>query len=76
MELPRYESEGAPTGVKEAADDGGGGPAGVVDGLSPKGYLPDPKRWLLSGVEGGRLSSSSGKAKVGIVMELERPGVA
>lgn len=66
MELPRYESEGAPAGVKEAAEDGGGGPAGVVEGLSPNIGLPEPNRCPLSGVEGGRLSSSSGKAKVGI----------
>jgi len=35
IELPIKESEGAPAGVKLLADDGGGGPAGVVDGFSP-----------------------------------------
>lgn len=41
MELPRYESEGAPAGVKDATEDGGGGPAGVVDGRSPKVGSPE-----------------------------------
>lgn len=54
MELPRYESEGAPAGVKDAADEGGGGPAGVVDGLlSPRKI---PRTWgVLAGVEGSGL---------------------
>lgn len=49
MELPKYDSEGAPAGVNEAADEGGGGgPAGVVDGC------PSMKRLL--GVAGALLS--------------------
>ena len=35
MELPRYESDGAPAGVKLPTDEGGG-PAGVVEGSFPK----------------------------------------
>lgn len=55
MELPRYEAEGAPAGVKLAAEEGGGGPAGVVEGLSPKKLIELPRE-LRSGVEGGELS--------------------
>ncbi len=47
MELPRYDAEGAPAGVKLAADHGGG-PAGVVDGTMD--------RELRSGVDGDELS--------------------
>lgn len=32
-ELPYVVDGGGPWGVKEAAEEGGGGPAGVVDGL-------------------------------------------
>lgn len=32
IELLRYDGEGFPAGVNDPADDGGGGPAGVVDG--------------------------------------------
>jgi hypothetical protein len=39
-ELPMYETEGAPAGVKEAAEDGGGGPAGVVEGFSARKEKP------------------------------------
>jgi hypothetical protein len=55
MELPRYEADGAPAGVKLAAEEGGGASAGVVDGLAPK-KLTDPPRELREGVEGGELS--------------------
>lgn len=59
-----YEAEGAPAGVKLAAEDGGG-PAGVVDGSSPrrKGFdVPRAPRALRrSGVDGGELSSGTEK---------------
>jgi hypothetical protein len=35
-----YETEGAPAGVKEAAEDGGGGPAGDVEGFSARKEKP------------------------------------
>lgn len=57
MELPRYEAVGAPTGVKLAADDGGGGPAGVVDGLVAN--MSKDRVELRSGVEGGELSGTA-----------------
>ena len=50
MELPRKEAEGAPAGVKDATDDGGG-PAGVVD--------RSPRSECLVGVEGMELSPLS-----------------
>lgn len=49
-----YEADGAPAGVKEAAEDGGGGPAGVVEGLSARNEKPVP-RPNLSGVDGAGL---------------------
>ena len=49
-----YEAEGAPAGVKVAAEDGGG-PAGVVEGLLPKLKRPDADREPRSGVDGGSL---------------------
>lgn len=55
MELSRNEVVGAPAGVKLAAEDGGGGPAGVVDGLSAN-MLNEALRELRSGVEGAELS--------------------
>ena len=51
MELPRNEAVGAPAGVNDAAEEGGG-PAGVVEGLSPRNEKPEPRGWFLSGVEG------------------------
>lgn len=36
-----YEADGAPAGVKEATEEGGG-PAGVVEGLSPRKENPVP----------------------------------
>jgi hypothetical protein len=60
MELCKKEGEGSPAGVKEGADDGGGGPAGVVLGCSPvkeKKALGAP-RWLRCGVA-GELGSGS-----------------
>lgn len=44
-ELPNMDEGGCPRGVKECAEDGGGGPAGVVEGLDA--------RLLRPGVEGG-----------------------
>jgi hypothetical protein len=41
MELPKNEAVGAPAGVKEATEEGGG-PAGVVEGLSPRKENPVP----------------------------------
>jgi hypothetical protein len=49
-----YESDGAPAGVKEAAEDGGG-PAGVVEGLSARKEKPVPRPFL-SGVDGAGLA--------------------
>jgi hypothetical protein len=49
-ELPRYEADGAPAGVKLAAEEGGGGPAGVVDTWLAANMSNEPLR---SGVEGG-----------------------
>ena len=51
IELPRYEAEGAPAGVKLPAEDGGG-PAGVVEGSLPRNGFDRPREFL-SGVEGG-----------------------
>ena len=48
MELPRNDGEGAPAGVNEWLEEGGG-PAGVVDGSVPKLNLPLPRGF--SGVE-------------------------
>lgn len=59
MELPRYEAEGAPIGVKLAADDGGGGPAGVVEGLVAN--ISNDRLELRSGVEGGELSGTANR---------------
>ena len=56
-ELPMYEAVGAPAGVKLPAEDGGG-PAGVVEGSSPK-YWRRP-RWPRSGVAGSEEPSSDG----------------
>ena len=39
--------------MKEPADDGGGGPAGVVEGLLSPKYCLAPLLDLRSGVEGG-----------------------
>ena len=58
MELPRYDSDGAPAGVNDAAEDGGGGPAGVVEGLAPK--LKPPRCGVFSGVEGAELPGPPG----------------
>lgn len=52
------ESDGAPAGVKVAADDGGG-PAGVVEGYSP--MKEKPLSDLLSGVDGAGLESGTMK---------------
>lgn len=59
MELPKNELVGAPAGVNDAADDGGG-PAGVVEGLSPRKEKPVSRPEFLSGVAGlpGGLESS------------------
>jgi hypothetical protein len=59
MELPRYEAEGAPMGVKLGADEGGGGPAGVVDGLVAN--ISNDRLELRSGVEGGELSGTANR---------------
>jgi hypothetical protein len=60
MELPRYEADGAPAGVKLAAEDGGGGPAGVVDGLVAN--MSNDRSWeLRSGVDGAELSLGTSK---------------
>jgi len=60
MELPRYEADGAPAGVKLAAEDGGGGPAGVVDGLLAN--ISKERSWeLRSGVDGAELSLGTSK---------------
>lgn len=60
MELPRYEADGAPAGVKLAAEDGGGGPAGVVDGLLANMSNERPCE-LRSGVDGAELSLGTSK---------------
>lgn len=67
-ELPMYESDGAPAGVNEAAEDGGG-PAGVVEGLSARNEKPVP-RPLLSGVDGAGLAGGleSGTMKRDAIM--------
>lgn len=59
MELPKNELVGAPAGVNDAADDGGG-PAGVVEGFSPRKEKPGSRDEFLSGVAGlpGGLESS------------------
>lgn len=58
MELPRYDSDGAPAGVKEACEDGGG-PAGVVEGQSPRNEKDIPFLDFLSGVDGAGLESGT-----------------
>lgn len=58
MELPRYDSDGAPAGVKEAWEDGGG-PAGVVDGLSPRKAKDVDGPESLPGVDGAGLESGT-----------------
>jgi hypothetical protein len=52
-ELDKKVSDGAPAGVKEAAEDGGG-PAGVVEGSFPKSEFPPPLEFLF-GVRGAGL---------------------
>lgn len=72
MELPRYEAEGAPAGVKLAAEDGGGGPAGVVDGLLAN--MSNERPWeLRSGVEGAELSLGTSK-RYDISWKVEEEG--
>ena len=50
-ELPNTVEVGKPAGVNEFVAEGGG-PAGVVEGLSAR-LKVDLGRWLLPGVEGG-----------------------
>jgi hypothetical protein len=65
MELPRYDAEGAPAGVKLPVDEGGGSPPGVVEEVAapskqkrlPRPPAPPPKR--PPGVAGDEKSSSS-----------------
>lgn len=68
-----YDAVGAPAGVNDAADDGGG-PAGVVEGLSAKKEKPVPRDGFRSGVEGlpGGLESGTMnlKAMMGRCLEL------
>lgn len=73
MELWRNEGDGSPMGVKEGAEDGGGGPAGVVDGWSPKAKgepppppLPAPRRFCC-GVAGELDSGTLNMAVFGML---------
>ena len=74
IELPRYDSEGAPAGVKDAAEDGGGGTAGVVVGCSPS---PEKLKLGLPGVEGAGLDGgleSGTTNRCAMVSESRRGG--
>jgi hypothetical protein len=66
---------GDPTGVNEPAEDGGGGPAGVVDGplgcvekaLPPRAFAPR----LVSGVDGGLEAKGTEKAMMNSFQEAQ-----